>query len=73
MEKSMPTIRVEMFAGRTYEQKQALAKKLTEAFTEAAGGRPEAVHVLFFEVEKQHWAVAGELFSDRDETTPALR
>ena len=39
----MPTIRVEMFEGRTVEQKRALAQALTEATVRTLGGSPEAV------------------------------
>jgi len=62
----MPNIKVEMVAGRTIEQKRALAKKLTEAFIEVAGGKPDSVQVVFVEFEKQNWSKAGQLFSDRD-------
>lgn len=60
----MPVIRVEMFPGRTPEQKKAMAKEVTEAFVRTAGGTPEAVHVVIVEVEKSHWAVAGKLASE---------
>ena len=36
----MPMIRVEMYKGRTPEQKRALAKELTEAFVRAGGSTP---------------------------------
>lgn len=60
----MPMIRVEMFEGRTHEQKQALAKELTDAFVRAAGGTPEAVQIVMTDVAKSDWAVAGKLASD---------
>ena len=61
----MPIIRVEMFSGRTPEQKKAMVKELTDAFVRTAGGKPEAVHVVVSDVDKDHWAVAGELCSER--------
>ena len=60
----MPVIRVEMFKGRTPEQKKAMVKEVTEAFVRTAGGTPEAVHVVITDVEQSHWAVAGVLASD---------
>ena len=60
----MPVIRVEMFEGRTSEQKKAMVKEVTEAFVRTAGGPPESVHVVITDVEKSHWAVAGVLASD---------
>lgn len=61
----MPTIRVELFAGRTLEQKRALAQALTEATVRTLGGSPEAVDVIFTDVQKHDWATAGQLWSDK--------
>ncbi len=61
----MPMIRVEMFAGRTAEQKRALVKELTDAFVRTAGGTPESVQIVLSDVEKGDWASAGQLFSDK--------
>jgi 4-oxalocrotonate tautomerase len=61
----MPTIRVEMFAGRTLEQKRALAAALTEATVKTLGGSPDAVDILFYDIEKHDWSTAGQLWSDR--------
>ncbi len=60
----MPLIRVEMFEGRTTDQKRALAKELTDAFVKTAGGTPESVHIVMTDVAKDDWAVAGKLCSD---------
>jgi 4-oxalocrotonate tautomerase len=61
----MPTIRVELFAGRTIEQKRALAKALTEATVKTLGGSPDGVDVIFSDVERHDWATGGELWSDK--------
>jgi 4-oxalocrotonate tautomerase len=61
----MPIVRVEMFTGRTREQKRALARELTDAFVRVCGGKPEAVTVLFQDVPKEDWAVAGALMADK--------
>jgi 4-oxalocrotonate tautomerase len=61
----MPTIRVEMFAGRTLEQKRALAQALTEATVKTLGGSPEAVDILFYDIERSNWSTAGQLWSDK--------
>ncbi len=47
----MPTIRVELFAGRTLEHQRALDAALTEATVHVLGGSPEAVDVVFQDVE----------------------
>jgi 4-oxalocrotonate tautomerase len=61
----MPIIRVEMFTGRTREQKRVIAKELTDTFIRVAGGKPEGVTIVFSDVEKEDWAVAGGLVADR--------
>lgn len=61
----MPTIRVELFAGRTLEQKRALAQALTEATVRTLGGSPEAVDVIFTDVQRHDWATGGQLWSDK--------
>jgi 4-oxalocrotonate tautomerase len=60
----MPTIRVELFAGRTVEQKRALAQALTEAVVKTLGGSADAVDILFYDIERQDWATGGRLWSD---------
>lgn len=61
----MPIIRVEMFKGRTPDQKKAIARELVEGFIRAAGGKPDAFHVLFTEVDKQDWAVGFQTMNER--------
>jgi len=61
----MPIIRVEMFKGRTVEQKRKLARDLTEAFVGAAGGNPASVQVLITDVETEDWAQGGALWADK--------
>lgn len=60
----MPVIRVDMYSGRSTEQKRACAKALTQAFLDTCGGTPESVTIIFSDVEKSDWAVAGRLSSD---------
>ena len=66
----MPTIRVELFAGRTVEQKRALAAALTEATVRTLGGSADSVDILFFDIARQDWATAGVLWSDHGAPTP---
>ena len=61
----MPTIRVELFEGRTVEQKRALAQALTDATVRTLGGSPDAVEVLFFDIARHDWATGGVLWSDK--------
>ena len=61
----MPTLRVELFEGRTPEQKAELAKELTAACVRVLGGSPDGVDVLFFDVSRQDWATGGVLWSQK--------
>ena len=67
----MPTIHVELFAGRTLEQKRALAQALTDATVKTLGGSREAVDIIFSEVQRHDWATGGELWSDKAAAAPA--
>jgi 4-oxalocrotonate tautomerase len=61
----MPIIRVEMFSGRSRDQKRALVKELTEAFVRTCGGTAEGLHVVIQDVAKQDWGVSGALMADK--------
>jgi 4-oxalocrotonate tautomerase len=61
----MPVINVQLFEGRTVEQKRAYAKALTDATVQALGIEPGAVDVIFSDVKKSDWATGGALFSDK--------
>jgi 4-oxalocrotonate tautomerase len=61
----MPTIRVEMFAGRTPDQKKALVAALTQACVDTIGAKPESVDILLFDIQPSEWATGGELWSDK--------
>lgn len=63
----MPTIRVELFEGRTVEQKRALAEALTEATVRTLGGSPDGVDIVFFDVPRHNWATGGRLWSDQQQ------
>ncbi len=66
----MPTLRVEMFEGRTAEQKRALAKELTEACVRVLGSKADSVDVIFQDVKRENWASGGVLWSDKAATPP---
>ncbi|MDA7963581.1 2-hydroxymuconate tautomerase [Ruegeria sp.] len=61
----MPIIRVEMFPGRTREQKRALVSELTDAFVRTAGGKPEGLHVVITEIDAEDWGSGGVLVADK--------
>ena len=66
----MPSIRVEMFEGRTPEQKRVLAQELTDAAVRALGVPVDSVDVMMFDIPRHDWATAGTLWSDRKPSAP---
>jgi 4-oxalocrotonate tautomerase len=66
----MPTIRIELFEGRTAEQKAALAKEITAACVRVLGGNPGSVDILFHDMKKHDWATGGVLWSDMPPPAP---
>lgn len=60
----MPTINVQLFEGRTLEQKRAFVKAVTEAACSTLNCTPESVDVLIQEMKKEDWATGGKLWSD---------
>ncbi len=60
----MPIVRVEMWTGRSREQKTELARAITEAMVNIAQTSSEATIVIFQDIEKENWAQGGSLASD---------
>ena len=61
----MPVVTVEMWPGRSVEQKRKLTKAITDAMIEHADAKPDALHVIIHEVPLENWARAGVLGVDR--------
>ena len=55
----MPVVIVEMWEGRTNEQKEKLIKGITKAFEEI-GTKPESLHIVLHDVPKTNWGSKGE-------------
>lgn len=62
----MPTINVQLFEGRSIEQKRAFVKAVTEITVQTLGGSPESVDIIINEYKRENWATAGKLWSDAD-------
>ena len=56
----MPVVIVEMWEGRTAEQKEKLIKSITRAFEESLGTKPESLHIVIHDVPKINWGTKGE-------------
>jgi len=59
----MPRIRVEWLEGRTQEQREELARLLTDAVVKVAGVKPGAVTVIFQENPPNLMAKGGKIVS----------
>ena len=61
----MPTVQIEMFEGRTLEQKRKLVKKVTEAIVESIDTPSENVKIIIREMSRENYAAAGTLAIDK--------
>ncbi|MCX7748781.1 MAG: 2-hydroxymuconate tautomerase family protein [Clostridia bacterium] len=57
----MPIINIELWSGRTHEQKKELAKAFTESMVNILKVKPESVQIIFKETDKKNWAIGGKL------------
>jgi len=62
----MPIVQVSLLAGRTKEQKQAMAEEITDAVNKHSGAPKEVITVTFSDIEKDSWAAGGTLYSDKN-------
>ena len=60
----MPIVMVQMWPGRTRDQKAELARLITDAVVSVAHATPDATIVIFEDVAQENWAVGGVLSSD---------
>jgi 4-oxalocrotonate tautomerase len=65
----MPIVTVQMWEGRTEEQKQAVAKGITKLLQQECNAKPEATIVIFEDIAKSNWATNGVIWSIKDKLT----
>ncbi len=61
----MPIVQIEMFEGRTLEQKRAMVKEVTQALVRTVKCPPDAVKIVIREMKKEDLAEAGLLYCDK--------
>lgn len=61
----MPIVRVNMFGGRSIEQKRELVQGITAVVSKVCGVDQDGVHVLIEEIPRENWGRGGILGSDR--------
>lgn len=57
----MPFVRIDLFEGRTLEQKKALAKEVTAAVVKNTGALQSAVHVIINDMPEGTYFPHGEM------------
>ena len=60
----MPLVTVDMWEGRTVEQKKQLVEGITEVITEKLGIAPEHISIIIRDNPKHNWAIGGKLASE---------
>ena len=61
----MPIIRVDLFEGRSPDQKKTIVKELSETLARTAGCSVEAVEVLITDHSKDNWGFGGVTARDK--------
>lgn len=61
----MPIVQIEMFKGRTIEQKKNLVDKVTQAIVDSVGTTADHVTIIIREMDKENYAIAGKLESEK--------
>jgi 4-oxalocrotonate tautomerase len=63
----MPLIRIDMFPGRSLDQKREIAEVLTREVARIAQCSPESISFMFTDVSSDNWGRDGYLFCDRND------
>ncbi|HLW49097.1 MAG TPA: 2-hydroxymuconate tautomerase [bacterium] len=64
-EDGMPVVRIEMYEGRSIEQKRELVRGVTDVVARVTGNPADAVHVIIEEIKRENWSIGGLLQPDR--------
>lgn len=61
----MPYINLKVGGKLTLEQRKAIAKEFSATLEKVAGKDPKTTYIVFDEVERDCWAVGGNLLSEK--------
>jgi 4-oxalocrotonate tautomerase len=67
----VPIVRVELFTGRSVDQKRELVRGITDVVARTCGVSAEGVHVLIKEMSRENWGRGAILNADRPRATAA--
>lgn len=57
----MPIVTIDLWSGRTREQKELLAEAITQSMVEILHVKPQAIQIVYNNIEKCDWAINGKL------------
>ena len=60
----MPVVHIHMYKGRTKKQKAELVRRISKDFEEVVNVKPESLHILFQDIDKEDWGTRGALAAD---------
>ena len=60
----MPYVQVRVAGALESAQKKEIAQGITKVLQDVAGKAPNTTYVVIEEVDRENWAVGGELLSD---------
>ena len=61
----MPVVKIDMWDGRSEEEKEKVIRKVTDAIVESCGCPEETVTVVIDEIPKENWGSGGEQHSKK--------
>lgn len=67
----MPLVTIEWIEGRTPAQKAQVAQAITQALVDIAKVPPDQVWIVFHDVRRSDWAMAGKLLDKNSNQPPA--
>ncbi|WP_274597595.1 4-oxalocrotonate tautomerase [Paraburkholderia sp. SG-MS1] len=62
----MPTFHIELFEGRSLEQKRQFVEAITKATCDSLGVEPNSVDIILTDVKRENWATGGRLWADAE-------
>ena len=61
----MPVIRIELWEGRTLDQKRELIEVLKRETARILNKDPSAIYMIIHDIPKENWGHGGELCSEK--------
>lgn len=60
----MPVVTIQMWEGRSAEQKRELVKAVTVVMVDIVGATPENTTIIIHDIPRANWGMMGTLASD---------